>query len=206
MAGFISITLQPPNSPVVKRSKGGVQFMASALEANLKTASVQVQGAITAAIQYAVNETKTLAVQQLSSKVACDRRQIESRVTSRPVTIRSSSWSIRIRQKRIDLKHFLPIQTKAGVSVNTGYRSRFYKGAFGPDIKRLGGNVFRRKTRDHLPISKIHGVSLVSVAKSIGLQAKLQQKFYHTARVRIKRNMALVSFLGADARGLYGVS
>ena len=180
--------------------------MSSALEANLAVASASVQNAITAAIQYAANETKEIAVRELSANVSCNSQLVRDRVFAQRVTIKRSSWSIVIKSKPIDLRHFQPIQQRDGVRVNTGSGSRFYKSAFGPNSKRLGGNAFRRKTDKRLPIQKVRGVTLTSVAQKIRLEEKLKFEFYHKARIRINRNMALVSFLGGSAKAYYGIS
>ncbi len=65
------------------------------------------------------------------------------------------------KKSRIDLKYFGAKQTKHGVTyriAKSGGRSRV-PDAFGPQIPRLGGNVFRRVGRERLPIVKLKGPS-----------------------------------------------
>lgn len=193
---FISISLEVPGA-FAKVSKGGLQWNSAALERNLLLARERVQKAITSAIRVGAQETKEFAVKEFASKLACDRRLIEKRITAERVTIYRARGTVRILAKRIDLKHFNPKQIDNGVSVRTD-KQRFYRGAFGPNIPRLGGNVFMRREKSRLPIAKILGVSLVRVANKSDLTHRLEVHFRTTVRRKIRENLArLVLFRGS---------
>lgn len=192
--GMIEISLETPQLGG-RRSQGGLQFTTAALEANLRLSDQATQEAIVSAIREASLEAREIAVQQLSSRLNCDRRLIEARVKSEEVSVAKARGTIRIMQNRIDLKHFRTEQTAKGVTVKTGSgRDRFYRGAFGPNIKRLGGNVFRRQTKDRLPIKKARGVSLVRVANESGISELVRIQFQYRARIKIKSNLVRVAF------------
>jgi hypothetical protein len=65
------------------------------------------------------------------------------------------------RKQRISLKYFKPKQHKKGVKVKVlkSAGRKLIPGAFGPDIAKLHGNVFKRKTKKRLPIRKLYGLS-----------------------------------------------
>lgn len=63
---------------------------------------------------------------------------------------------------RFPLKYFGAVQAKKGVTykIESGRgRKRLAVGAFGPNIPRLGGQVFRRVGKNRLPIIPLFGVS-----------------------------------------------
>ena len=169
-------------------SKGGLQWNSEALEKNLLLARERIQVAITSAIRDGSRETKEVAVREFAAKLRCDRRLIEKRITTERVTIYRARGTVRILARRIDLKHFNPMQQKKGVSVTTD-KARFYRRAFGPNVPRLGGNVFVRDQKSRLPIRKIPGVSLVNVGDSSGITHKLEVYFRTTVRRKIKENL-----------------
>lgn len=187
MANFISISLDVPGA-LSRVSKGGLQWNSEALEKNLLLARERIQVAITSAIRDGSKETKEVAVREFAAKLRCDRRLIEKRITTERVTIYRARGTVRILARRIDLKHFNPTQQKKGVSVTTD-KARFYRRAFGPNVPRLGGNVFVRDQKSRLPIKKIPGVSLVNVADSSGITHKLEVYFRTTVRRKIKENL-----------------
>lgn len=187
MANFISISLDVPGA-LSRVSKGGLQWNSEALEKNLLLARERIQVAITSAIRDGSRETKEVAVREFAAKLRCDRRLIEKRITTERVTIYRARGTVRILARRIDLKHFNPMQQKKGVSVTTD-KARFYRRAFGPNVPRLGGNVFVRDQKSRLPIRKIPGVSLVNVGDGSGITHKLEVYFRTTVRRKIKENL-----------------
>lgn len=194
MGKFITITLETP-ALGGRRSAGGQQFTTSALEKNLALSDEKTQQAILSAIRDAGQEAKQFAVTLLAENVAADRREIEKRVKVEPVSVSRARGAVIITGKRIDLAHFRPVQHRQGVVVRTGKGegSRFYKGAFGPNISRLGKGVFRRQTSKRLPIKKMRGLSLVSVARRTGIQEQIRIRFQYLARVKMKRNLVRVA-------------
>ncbi len=186
---MLQITLESPPLGGA-RSKGGLQFTAAALEQNLALADEVTKAALLEAIQEASDETRAFAIDRLGAEVRCDRQLISDRIKSYPVTANKPLGTIVVLRKPIDLRHFRPQQNGKGVTVRTTRgRSKFYRHAFGPNIKRLGGNVFLRRTKERLPIVKIRGVSLVTVAQSRGIDEELRVKFQYLARVKMKRNL-----------------
>lgn len=190
---MITITIEAPKLRV-KKSAGGLAFNAEALVQNLQAASPAIQKAIMNGIEKASFETRDYARAELSAKLECDNQLIYERVTSDKVTLNRPLGHVRISAKRIALKHFSPMQTKRGVQVRVAGRTKRYRSGFGPNIRRLGGNVFVRKTKRALPIRKIPGVSVAAIAKRTGLDDKLADMFRAQARRHIKRNLLIVAF------------
>lgn len=190
---MLSITLESPPLGGA-RSRGGLQFTASALVENLKLAEPEIKRAILTAIQEASNESRKVAVDLFSGVVRCPQSQIEDRIKSYRVTESQPLGTIVVLNKPIDLRHFRPRQLPTGVVVKTGPGlHKFYRSAFGPDIKRLGGNVFKRKSKSRTPIAKIPGVRLVAVAKRYGIDEKVRIDFQYRARVKMKRYLLQVA-------------
>lgn len=69
------------------------------------------------------------------------------------------------RSERPSLKYFGARQTKAGVTYRISKKrsKKTIKGAFGPKIPRLGGNVYSRTSKKRLPIRKLYGPSVLGV-------------------------------------------
>ena len=79
------------------------------------------------------------------------------------------------RGQGINLKYFGARQTTKGVSFAIKRKSRQrIPVAFGPDIPRLGGQVFRRLTNERLPIKMIFGpgVAAMLATKNINLRVR----------------------------------
>jgi hypothetical protein len=93
------------------------------------------------------------------------------------------------RTGRLDLSYFKPIQTAVGVSIII-YKRRGItqiRSAFGPNIPRLGHNVFKRKGKARLPIRKLPGVSVASVY----LRANLLERQAADGMTHMKKQVSL---------------
>ena len=182
---MIEISLETP-ALGGRVSKGGLSFSYNALSKNLETSPPVIKKAIISAIEQATSEAQQIAIEHFKAKLDCNDEYIRSRVRKVPV-LGSVKYRgrIKISAKRIDLKHFRPVQTARGVRIGTV----FYRGAFGPNIPRLGRNVFNRVGKDRLPIRKRRGVSLVAVARRYGINEAVRIQFQYRARVYIERNM-----------------
>ena len=184
---FISIGLDH-DDPV--RSQ---RWSSERLEYWLQKSRESLKVAIVRAIDEGSKETKELAIREFAMRLNCPRREIERRIFSEKVTVERARGTIRFSAKPIDLKYFRVAQMKKGVSVNTGERNKVYSHAFGPNIKRLGGNVFIRSTASRLPIIKIRGVSLARLAKDLDMPNRLGQFFRRTVKRKIVENTFVFS-------------
>ena len=182
---MISIAIEFPRL-FGRRVRGGLQGSITALEHNLKSADEAIAKAITDAIRDASLETKAMAISELTSEIGGNADEVRARVKSEKVTRFRARGTVFISGKRIPLSRFKRTQTAEGVKVRVGARSRVYKSAFGPNIPRLGGNVFRRQTKNRLPIRKVPGVSLTKIAKSTGLVERLRYHLRNQSRIKIK--------------------
>ena len=72
--------------------------------------------------------------------------------------------------------------------VQEGVRGRI-PNAFGPNIPRLGGNVFRRLLRGRLPIVKLHGPSAWGVFTRLGLRKQIKKDAQAYLNDRLQRRI-----------------
>ena len=96
---------------------------------------------------------------------------------------------------RIPLKYFGARQTKKGVSYRIGKQGSRSKisNAFGPNIPRLGGNVWVREGKSRLPIRKLYGPSvLASYLKNNLLQWSSDQLSDELGKQAAKRVRSII--------------
>lgn len=126
---------------------------------NLFLFARQLPGATVAAVNDTLVELREQAVSALTGVVNAPQDQIDSRVLVQPASRTSlyiASGSISLSRKSIPLKYFSPKQTASGVAYSpTVGTHKTIKGAFGPNIARLGNGVFRRTGKSRKPIEKV---------------------------------------------------
>ena len=143
-----------------------------------------VRGGMGKALAGAVNDTAKVVKTEISSdireRVNIKKKDIDPHIVINPrATPRLPSAKIRLsRSERLSLKYFGARQTKKGVRYRiskSGGRSRI-PSAFGPDIPRLGGHVYRRTGKPRLPIIQLKGPSPWGVFVKAGLADKTQNR------------------------------
>ena len=113
------------------------------------------------------------------------------------------------KSERIPLKHFGARQTKKGVTYKIAKSAQAASlmrnpkrtlgpsssgrekitDAFGPNIPRLGGNVFRRLGKSRLPIIKLFGPSAWGVFVRLGLRKQLKKDAQAYLNDRLQRRI-----------------
>lgn len=82
--------------------------------------------------------------------------------------------------RALSLKYFSARQTNKGVSfkIKKAGGRKLIKSGFGPDIPRLGGNVFTRVGKERLPIKKHFSIGVAAMLGSKKIVDKIQKYFY----------------------------
>lgn len=133
-----------------------------------------------------------MAIEELSKATGCPIRHIQERVKAEKVTPYNPRGNVQILSKRIALKYFQPKQTRNGVRVKVGKRTKTYSHAFMP--RKLQGHVMQRVGLQKLPIRKVPGVSLPRIARLNKIDSMLLEHFHAKAKRYIKQNMLLMIF------------
>ena len=118
-------------------------------------------------------------------------------------------------EARPSLKRFKPRQTKKGVTFKIDKREkrRLALSAFGPNIPKLGGHVYKREGKARLPITKLHGISpwafylinnmLTAQARDVAVQ--LQKQAQERIRFLLELKSGRIEFgVGRRQRGTAG--
>ncbi len=160
----------------------------------------------------AVNDTATQTKTRISSSIR-DEANIKKKdldpfiwVQPRATLTRPSAGVHLSKSSRIALKYFGARQTKVGITyqiMKAGPR-KLALHAFGLDIPRLGGNVFRRKgpiggkLAGRLPIIKLYGPSAWGVFVKSGMIVPVKEE----AQALLNKNVASrANFLVLKANG-----
>lgn len=101
-----------------------------------------------------IRETYNISATDLNKK---DAKSKLSRLGTERANERKKISKIIGRGAGLPVKYFIARQVAAGVSfkLKKGSQRKTIKSAFGPDIKRLGGHVFKRVTEKRLPIKPL---------------------------------------------------
>lgn len=133
----------------------------------------QLPAYLQTAVQDTLDEGRELLVDELEQAINAPREVLNTRVgrtmARNPVRPRYEG-DIFIKATPIALKVFSPRQGEKGVYYRP-YRSgstKFVRGAFGPDIRRLGRGVYKRQGRKRLPIQRESGLSLADDPIAMG--------------------------------------
>ena len=165
-----------------------------ALEENIRVSATNI-------VKQAAREVRTLAVAEVHGVINCSRAEIRKRVlfskTKRHGKRSASAFVYLKGRPLIPSKRFRPKQTESGVAIQH-HRSGgaiLIRSAFGPKIRRLGKNVFRRKGTARLPIEKVGDLNLRQdpVAQSALMQVRrevpeiLREKAQKAADLSIRK-------------------
>jgi len=163
-----------------------------ALNANLSDFVDGIEVATVAALNDAAFATRSQMVQVLYGTVATDQDRIAAKVTVQRASAANADATIRISDKPISIKHFEPEQAKKGVYYRpsrNGSRA-FVRGGFGPNINRLGRDVFVRVGNSRTPIKRVPGVNLATESEKLGLDVVAGEFFGVAFRVLLKRRLS----------------
>lgn len=108
--------------------------------------------------------------------------------------------NLKLLDRSVPLRAFKARQTPEGVEVEltrAGIATQVYRGAFGPKIAKLGGNIYRRAGKKRFPIVKLADLQ---VAKIEGVDSTFREsvKQYKVAMVKRleKRKKELIQEFG----------
>lgn len=94
--------------------------------------------------------------------------------------------NLKLLDRSVPLRAFKARQTLEGVEVEltrAGISKQFYKGAFGPKIAKLGGNIYRRAGKKRFPIVKLANLN-VSQIEGVPETFKQEVQSYRVAMVQ----------------------
>ena len=94
--------------------------------------------------------------------------------------------NLKLLDRSVPLRAFKTRQTPEGVEVEltrAGISKQFYKGAFGPKIAKLGGNIYRRAGKKRFPIVKLANLN-VSQIEGVPETFKQEVQSYRVAMVQ----------------------
>lgn len=129
--------------------------------------SGQSPGLIKASVEDTMREWREVAANEIAAEINADRSIIRDRIGITPA-VRAMKFSMQARiflkSKPIPLEEFNPKRVRKGVviRISRGGGGELVRGAFGPNIPKLGRGVWRRTSRERKPIKKIPGVSLAA--------------------------------------------
>lgn len=113
-----------------------------------------------------------------------------------------STANLKLLDRSVPLRAFKARQTPEGVEVEltrAGISKKVYRGAFGPKIAKLGGDVYRRAGRKRFPIIKIADLKVTEIE---GVPATFQTQVQRYREVMIKR----LEKAKAELKTKYGVN
>ena len=94
---------------------------------------------------------------------------------------------LKLLDRSVPLRAFRARQTPEGVEVEltrAGISKQIYRGAFGPKIAKLGGNIYRRAGKKRFPIVKLADLQ---VAKIEGVEPTFKKEVQTYRVAMIKR-------------------
>lgn len=95
--------------------------------------------------------------------------------------------NVKLIDRAVPLRAFKARQTPEGVEVeltSAGISTQTFKGAFGPKIAKLGGNIYRRAGKKRFPIVKIADLK---VSKIEGVDSKFRESVKQYKVTMVKR-------------------
>jgi hypothetical protein len=157
----------------IKQSPFAVYQISTRFEA----ANDRIKQVLLNASNVANHFAKSKAIDFLTAELNCPVGQIQSRVEVTPATASNPYGELAIMDKPlIKTRHFSPVQTRRGVYYRP-YRKgsgEYVRHGFGPNIRRLGRNVFVREGKKRMPIRMVPGVSLADAARRIRLEERIR--------------------------------
>ncbi len=150
----------------------------TAMRDKLKSAPKKVLAAVAGAINDTAKHEKTFISSLIREEVNIKKKDVDQYIKVQRATPTAKGLAAQVtlnKTARIPLKYFGATQTKKGVTYRigkSGGRTRI-PDAFGINIPRLGGNVFRRVGKKRLPIVKLLGPSAWGVFTKHGMDKKL---------------------------------
>lgn len=144
----------------------------SDLKARLVKKPGQIMDAVAGAINDTAKHAEVFANQQIRKRLNVKKDVVDKVISRTWATPKKPQAVVTVSETaRIALKDFDARQTNKGVTyrIEKGGPRKRISDAFGPDIPRLGGNVFRRVGKSRLPIKKLFGPSPWGVYVKAGM-------------------------------------
>ena len=185
----------PQFSLGAKRGAVGLQLQIDSdalqnLDKNLKGVREGLLKAYTEAVNKTNEQVGGETVRLLTQAVNAEQQDIADRVRVNKIKDgQFVSASVTILDKpKLSMRMFKPDQRRDGVHVRPLRRGNGFtiQGAFGPDIRRLGRGVYKRRTKKSLPIRKLAGLSLTKLVR----RARVLPQLDVFARTTFKRNLS----------------
>lgn len=180
------------------------------LIAGSKKKAKAIKRNVAGALYDTAKSVRTDISSQIREHVAIKKADVDGYIRiDRPSTDKLVAGVTLSKTDRIPLKYFGARQTRRGVTYRiaksttaaarmrsasrtavaaTGMRERI-PDAFGPNIPRLGGNVFRRTGRGRLPIVKLHGPSPWGVFVRLKLRKVIRKNAHQYLMDRLERRI-----------------
>lgn len=179
--------------------------------AESKKSSKKLKQNLAGALYDTAKRIRTDMSGRIREHVAIKKQDVDKYIEiNRPTADRLAAGVILRKSERIPLKYFGARQTKKGVTYKiaksaeaaalmrnpkrtAGNPSKTGReripDAFGPNIPRLGGNVFKRIGKSRLPIVKLHGPSAWGVFVRLGLRKQLKKDAQAYLNDRLQRRI-----------------
>jgi hypothetical protein len=145
---------------------------------SLRKKPAALKRAVAGAINDTAKHERAFISSQIREKVNIKKKDLDKNIhITRATPENLSALVVLEKTARIPLKYFGAKQTNHGVTyrvAKSGGRSRV-PDAFGPDIPRLGGNVFRRRGQERLPIIKLQGPSAWGVFQKYNMSGIVKE-------------------------------
>lgn len=177
--------------------------------------SDQLPGAGAAAVDDALDECQDRVADELDAQFNAPREDLAARVGRTEVKRPQRQFiegSVFLKSKPLSLRLFKPAQHELGVVYRpyTSGSARLERHAFGPDIPKLHGGVFKRTTKKPLPIKRADGLVLTNdpVAKASIAKVEADSEAILDAHVKkhITRLFAAIARGATNEYGLIHVS
>lgn len=147
----------------------------------------------------AVNKTAKFHVGQIAKEVtkhvALKQKEVKEVISVKKGSKSRPTAEVNLEKtSRFPLKRFGARQTKSGVTyrIEKGGKRKKIHNAFGPDIPRLGNNVFARKGKERLPIRKLFGVSAAGVYGKQNLKKVSKEQIEERLQYELNRRVRAV--------------
>ena len=134
----------------------------AAIETKLRDAKIKIPKVLAAAVNDTAKQEKVQISARIRERVNIKKKDIDKYISFSRASAGNTSAVLKLsKSARIPLKYFGARQTKAGVTyrIDKGGGRKLAAGAFGPQIPRLGGQVFKRVGKSRFPIRKLLGPS-----------------------------------------------
>jgi len=159
------------------------------LERMLVGIESQLPKIMAAAVNDTSKKTASAVAKGISARVAIRQKDLKPYIDRTRATAASPSAMVRLSEsERIGLKYFQARQTAKGVTyrISKTEGRKMIPSAFGPNIGRLGGQVFNRRDKSRLPID---GPKRGPSPWGVFVQSGLEESVLQSTNEDLEKNM-----------------